>query len=1003
MKVDVKHAGKTLAEGLGQLDAVRLAALDEARSFQVGLRAGLQQEARRIEARYGPDHPRSRRLARRLESNLEVVQALEVEREVARIEVPAAGPEDAFVHGRVVDENDAPVAGAEVTLRRAQPSDAMAAAIRIAQQGGEEPDGPGATSDAEGRFELEDLAVGRYDLEVRAGGFAPAKVPGVRVGEGGGRVDLGTVVLAPGASIAGRVADPDGRAIAGAEVTVHPGRDGLMALSAGFGPRGRVETDADGRFAVADLPSGQPVVLTVAKEGYGSEVTSSLRPPADGIAVVLRPAGRLEGRVVDARGRPIAGARVMAHPDHREVRSAELMMARQDRPAWARSDADGRFLIEDVEPGILRVIAHAKSYQQAVLSGLELTAGAEREIEIVLEAGAVVEGRVTTADGVPVAAASVSVAPRREPGGGNSFVVTSADSGGTTDAEGHYRVDGVAVGPASITVFYGERQRLMEAIEVRPGGNVVDLVLERGFEVAGQVVSADGDPVGGAVLILMETPQPGFPGSFGGRLPSQAVSGADGTFTLTDVAAGSYRVTASREGFAAASSEDFEVADDVAGLLLELGRGATLEGRLLGLEPDELGSLALFASSEKGGMRRGQVDPSARYLFDGLAPGRWHVRAQVISSGRMAVLQVEIAEGVRSVSEDIDFGAGFTLSGVVLDGGEPLAGASVVAAGSMTSMGQASTDAEGRFRIEGLEAGTVQVMVMAGNRFQHSEPVELAGDREIRIEILTGGVSGTLRDAVEGEPVAGARVVLEPLDAGAGSVESLLSGFADRVESDSRGHYHLPRVRQGRWRLVATKPGYAPGEATVAVAGGAAPEVEILMTPTEGVLFEVVLESGLTVPAVQVAILDPAGRRIASGHYPVDEGRVRVSTVPPGRWELVIQGGDSAATRFAVASPGDQGRVVLPTGGVLRLRVPELEEEMMATVALSGPDGRPFVSVAGATLGPAGDRVLMSAGQAVIPGLAPGAWSFTVRHTDGRTWTGSATVTPGATTEVSVP
>ena len=120
------------------------------------------------------------------------------------------------------------------------------------------------------------------------------------------------------------------------------------------------------------------------------------------------------------------------------------------------------------------------------------------------------------------------------------------------------------------------------------------------------------------------------------------------------------------------------------------------------------------------------------------------------------------------------------------------------------------------------------------------------------------------------------------------------------------------------------------------------------MTPTEGVSFEVALGSGGAVSMLQVVLLDPAGRRLAASQHPVVDGRVRVSTVPSGRWELVVQAGDSAATRFAVTSPGDQGRFVLPTGGVLHLRVPELEEELMATVDLSGPDGKPFVPVAGA-------------------------------------------------------
>ncbi len=907
--------------------------------------------------------------------------------------------------GRVVDESDAPVAGAEVTLRAPPPADARAAAMMMARQGEDEAGGPATTTDAEGSFEIGDLAPGRYDLDVRARGFAPATVPGLRLDEEVGEADFGTVVLVPGAAIEGRVADPDGRPVAGAAVTVHAQREGLMGLGARPGPQGRVETGADGRFVVADLLPDQPLTLAIAKEGYGTEAIGSVRPAADPIAVVLRPAGRLSGRVVDSQGDAIAGAHVTAHPDHRSMASASGAMMQQFRPTWAKSDADGRFLIEGVEPGTLTVSARAETYQQVMLSGVELEPGTEREIEIVLEAGAVVEGRVTTADGLPVVGASIHVAPRRDAARGISGLRIAGGDSAMTDAEGRYRVAGAPVGPASIQVFHNDRQRLTKLIEVRPGGNVVDLVFEPGFEVSGQVVDGDGNPVGGAALALQPgLSSAGLPGSGFNFEPSPpAVSGADGLFTLTDVAAGSYRLAASREGFAAATSEDFEVADDVAGLLLELGRGATLKGRILGLEFDELGSLTLFAHNRTGGMRRGQVDFEARYAFDALVSGEWYVLAQVGSSGRMTTVQVEIPEGATEVEEDIEFESGFALSGVVIDGGEPLAGATVTVAGSMASQGQATADAAGRFRLDGLKAGSYQVLVMSGPRVQHHEPLELVADQEIRIEILTGNLSGFVRDAADGEPLAGAVVVLQSLEAGDGSIQSLLRNIGSPVESDSRGFFTVPRLRQGSWRLVATLPGYAPGEATVTVAGGTAPEVEIRMAATEGVSFEVVLQSGMAVPAVGVVLLDPAGRRLTGGSYPVVDGRVKVSTVPPGRWELVVQAVDSAAARVAVTSPGDQGRVVLPTGGELHLRVPELEEEMMAIVVLTGPDGKPFVSVAGAEWGLAGGQQLMSAGRAIISGLAPGPWSFTVTHADGRTWSGSATVTPGSTTEVSLP
>ena len=893
--------------------------------------------------------------------------------------------------GRVVDEDDVPIAGAEIGLKAPPPTDDPMATVRMARWNRDPTDAPTYLTDAEGRFEIADLAAGQYDLSVRATGFAPARVPGVRVPEVEGRADFGTVVLIRGASIEGRVTDPDGAPIADVEVTVETVGQGFGVGHTSSEIAEANKTDKQGRFVVPDLLPDQPVTLFASKTGYGGKAMASLRPPLDEpLAIVLELAARIKGRVVDKQGDPVQRASVNVNPDHRVMTSAQMMRQR-GRATWARTGPDGAFLIEDVQPGAQQVTVDAEGYQQQVRSGIEVAAGSELELELVLEAGAVVEGTVTTAAGEPVAQASINVTEPIEGFTGGNLI----SAHGQTDFEGRYRIVGAPTGPARISVHRNSGQQMEKSIEVKPGNNVVDLVLERGFEITGQVVAPDGAPMAGANLSIQQITQPGAVHFSFGNQP-QARSASDGRFALTGIKAGKYKVSASREGYAPALSEELDVAGDVTGLLLELSTGGTLKGRVLGLEFDELGVLTLVAYSQHGGMRQGRVDFEGEYAFTSLAPGQWHVQAQVPSSGRSTSLQVDVPEGVPEVLKDIEFGTGFTLTGIVLDGGEPLAGANVTASSMSGSAGFGASGGDGRFRIEGLKAGAYQVMVMAGVGMHHIETFDLVGDHELRIELATGSVSGLVRDAA-GEPLPGALVVLEQLDA---SSLAQQFGFGNRAESDSRGAFNVPRVRQGTWRVVATRAGYAPGETTVAVAGGGAPEVEIRLTPTEGVTFQVALESGLAVSSLLVAILDPTGRPLTSGSHQVIDGKVRVSTVPPGRWVLVVQGGDGAATRFVVNAPGDQGSFLLRTAGTLHIKVPELEQVPMASVKLTGPDGQPFLSPTGLSFGPG--EWLAAGGQAMVPSLVPGVWSFTVSHED-RTWSGSATVTAGATTEVSVP
>jgi hypothetical protein len=90
---------------LGDLKLERINAIGEAVTTQVAVLSLLQHEALRIETKLGPQHPRTVQLKARLEGNLQVVHALEAERQLARIEVPEVVEDGALIHGRIVDED----------------------------------------------------------------------------------------------------------------------------------------------------------------------------------------------------------------------------------------------------------------------------------------------------------------------------------------------------------------------------------------------------------------------------------------------------------------------------------------------------------------------------------------------------------------------------------------------------------------------------------------------------------------------------------------------------------------------------------------------------------------------------------------------------------------------------------------------------------------------------------------------------------------------------------
>jgi hypothetical protein len=146
--------------------------------------------------------------------------------------------------------------------------------------------------------------------------------------------------------------------------------------------------------------------------------------------VVLAPAGCIEGRVVDERGRPVAKAALSSS----RIAFSEWAESQEPDSSWAASSEDGAFLLQGVPCGTMRVRARGEGYAPAERSPLEVLAGQDlRGIEIALvehaakvEPGFVV--RVRTPAGEPLPGAKI-VCDIRE-SGSQSFGTSTADEHG---------------------------------------------------------------------------------------------------------------------------------------------------------------------------------------------------------------------------------------------------------------------------------------------------------------------------------------------------------------------------------------------------------------------------------------------------------------------------------------------------------------------------------------------------------------------------------------------
>jgi RNA polymerase sigma-70 factor (ECF subfamily) len=275
-----------------------------------------------------------------------------------------------------------------------------------------------ARSDADGWAPLT-VPPGPVHALVDAEGFAQCVRWGVEVPAAGAETELR---LFRGGTVRGVVLDPAGRPVARATV-------GLIRA-----PRvGEVRTAAeDGTFAFTSVPPREdPELSGVARSIAVLVVTTSehdrqyraLEPPPEGgvveAVVRLDAASSLEGRVVDAGGVPVQGARV--YFEIQEGRDGWGWLARHRHPLL--TDGAGAFRTPPLPPGTVRLWAPpgdadgepARTVQLPTDERVELVAG---------EAPRTVEVRVVDALGAPVHGVLLHVAP-----GSGSTVVRTDESG----------------------------------------------------------------------------------------------------------------------------------------------------------------------------------------------------------------------------------------------------------------------------------------------------------------------------------------------------------------------------------------------------------------------------------------------------------------------------------------------------------------------------------------------------------------------------------------------
>lgn len=465
----------------------------------------------------------------------------------------------------VVTDGTGPVAGASVRLQkgggRMGPQERMMMQMIGLPRGGDV-----VQTDETGRFIFEALAAGEFRLNAEMVGYSDSPEEAVILSEGG-TLDL-TLVIDPGAVLSGRVMDDRGIAVEGATVRVieEAGTDDEMIQAQLFlgGALRSARTDFDGSYEIPGLSSGG-YTLVAEKRGFARSVERGVYVDAGTTQYfTLLPSAGLVGQVVDrATGDPVRDFDLSVTP-----RERDMSFGGAQEPV---SSAEGVFEREDLSPGTYDVSIRAAGFS-GVSMEVELRPGIVEEELIELERAAWIEGVVLDAlTGDPVSGARVKIElPAVEGEDPASMESIMRDfTGSVADmsrGDGRFELDAVPPGVSNLMVSHDEYVVLSTPTPALVPGQMasMEIRLQRGASIRGELRGADGSPAGFTYIVLVGADE----ATDGVR--KGVVTEDDGSFHFQGLADGTYRLSSGTRGGSPAETT-VTVNGDVNNVLMQMG------------------------------------------------------------------------------------------------------------------------------------------------------------------------------------------------------------------------------------------------------------------------------------------------------------------------------------------------------------------------------------------------------------------------------------------------
>lgn len=658
--------------------------------------------------------------------------------------------------GKLVDENDKPVAGALVRA-----ADIPGQVLDFVPVDRFDPEGcilirekqspvkvvefpawvskamehlpiPQATSGPDGTFRLVGIAPGNNMVAANKKGLVGVLKKSIRF-EAGKTKDLGTMTMTEGEEVTVKVVDAAGKAVTGAEVVC--GTMGLVA-PVDFGVR-MGTTDAEGR--VAGLGFGRGKATAAARRSSKDPWVLAEPQPVLGDVVVTLPAtASMQVRVTFA-GQPVKEPQLRLLQGGEEepaTMMAMFGMAKSIELAErSKPQEDGSLLVEDLPLG--RYVLCAKTEGSVTkTTEIELTPGLV-QVAVELVAGKSVSVRVLGPGDEPIRNAVVYVVDEGDKKRGDFPIV-----GGHTNAEGRVTVTEMVGDEGRCSAEHPKWGLAHTRFKVVDGEVVVRMQVPGWIE---GTLQKDGKPapVGKYTILTMLRPDWENRREAVESVPLMSTPGLDGTFTMRALQPGKYSLQVvsaldllgSPGGVMEMGQNMFQEEMPRGEVEVVSGQGATCAldfagktyegptGHFVGFVQVDgvVPQGGVMEAWTQAGRRVSKIEPNGRFEMRDVPVGQVQIRLQVQGAeggmfGRESLWSrsYEVKAG-ETIDVQIDVRTA-SCSGIALQaGGVPAAGVHVTAQGralDATSPNQehhtwlyTTTNAEGRFEFKQMVEG----------------------------------------------------------------------------------------------------------------------------------------------------------------------------------------------------------------------------------------------------------------------------------------------------------